>query len=420
MTNVLVDEIVEMDKIIRKRRVSDVTTDYDLSGAYVNLDPLIDSGADYIIAFSGRSDGKTTSALTYGLSNYEKTGKKVGIIRRFSDEMVGSAGENLFSGVVALNRIREIFGDSGGFVEGKDGEYVELPPYDRVVKYGERWFLGRYDEESGKDIRAKEPFAYGFALNTELRYKSANWEDIGFILFDEFITRNGYLKNEADTLLSMISTIVRDSNGIPVVLCGNVLNRYNPYFEAFDIKEAKDIGKGEVYLFETWDTYIGSNSPVYSRKLVYYSDKNVVKKGKDSDSYFFGLNAKSALMTTKGEWEMEKYPEAPVEITMHNIKRRFTLVFDGEILEGLIVKGEDGAFLYFRRAYAIPNEVMTGKQCLYTLNPTNRRNVFFNLYNSHPKMAWVGKLLSENRVFYESDEVGEVVRNYMQEMRNVQ
>lgn len=419
MTKVLVSETVDLDKIHRIRKVSDVTEKFDLSGEYVNLSPLIEYGANYTIAFSGRSDGKTTSALTYGLQNYKKTSKKIGIIRRFADEMVGSAGENLFSGIVGLNRIREIFGDTSEIVEGKNGEEIELPAFDRVVKYGERWFLGRYDEENGRDMRAKDPFAYGFALNTELRYKSANWEDIGFILFDEFITRSGYLRNEADTLLSMISTIVRDKAGIPVVFCGNVLNKYNPYFEAFDIKEAKDIGKGEVYLFETWDTYKSDGKTVYSSKLVYYSDKNIVKKGKASDSYFFGLNAKSALMTTKGEWEMEKYPEAPVEVNMHNIKRRFNLEFDGELLEGLIVKGEEGAFLYFRRAYSMPEAVLNGKQCLYSLRPTNARNVFYNLYKGHPKMAWVGKLLTENRVFYESDEVGEVVMNYIQEMKNI-
>lgn len=419
MSKVLVSETVEMDKITRLRKVSDVTDEYDLNGEYVNLTPLIDSGANYIIAFSGRSDGKTTSALTYGLKYYKDTGRKIGIIRRFADEMVGSAGENLFSGVVGLNRIREIFGDEGEIVIGKDGEEKELPPFDRIVKYGERWFLGRYDEENGKDLRDKNPFAYGFALNTELRYKSANWEDIGFILFDEFITRQGYLRNEADTLLSMISTIVRDKDGIPVVLCGNVLNKYNPYFEAFDIKEAKDIDKGEVYLFETWDTYKNDSQTVYSKKLVYYSDKNIIKKGKDSDSYFFGLNTKSALMTTKGEWEMEKYPEAPVEVNMHNIKRRFTLEFDGELVEGLIVKGESGAFLYFRKCYKLPDDVINGKQCLYSLKPTNKRNVYYNLYNGHPKMSWVGKLLTENRVFYESDDVGELVMNYLQEMGNI-
>lgn len=124
-------------------------------------------------------------------------------------------------------------------------------------------------------------------------------------------------------------------------------------------------------------------------------------------------------MTTKGEWEMEKYPEAPVEVNMHNIKRRFTLEFDGELVEGLIVKGESGAFLYFRKCYKLPDDVINGKQCLYSLKPTNKRNVYYNLYNGHPKMSWVGKLLTENRVFYESDDVGELVMNYLQEMRNI-
>lgn len=418
MTEVLKDEIVDLKNgIIRRRRISVVTGDYNLKGKYVNIEPLIRSGADYIFAFSGRSDGKTTSALTYGLKQYKKTGKKIGVIRRFSDEMVGSAGDNLFSGVVGLGRIKDIFGDECDVIE-KDGKEIELPPFDRVVKYGERWFLARYDEESGRDIKDNAPFAYGFALNTELRYKSASWEDIGFILFDEFITRQGYLKNEADTLLSMISTIVRDSRGIPVVLCGNVLNRYNPYFEAFDIKEAKDIAKGEVWCFESWDTY-KNEKPVYSKKLVYYSDKNIVKKGKASDSYFFGLNTKSALMTTKGEWEMEKYPEPPVEVNYKNIKRRFSLIFESDILEGLIVQDKKGPFLYFRRACELPREVLEGKQALFSLKPTNKRNVFYNLYTPYPKLCFIGKLLTENRVFYESDEVGEVMMNYINEMKNI-
>lgn len=404
MTNVIKDEYVERGNgILRRRRVSDVTAEYDLSGDYVNLEPLIESGADYIIAFSGRSDGKTTSALTAGLKKFRKTGKKIGIIRRYADEMRGASGENLFAGITALGRIPQIFPES---------------IYDQVSKWGERWYFSRFDEEQGRDIRDKEPFAYGFALNTETKYKSSSWESIGFILFDEFITRQGYMSNESSVLLSLISTIVRDNNGIPVVLCGNVLNKYNPYFECFDIKEAKDIPKGKVWKFESWDEYKGED-PVYSCKLIYYSDKNAEKGGKKSDSYFFGLNDKSALMTTKGEWEVAKYPEPPEEVNYDNIKRRFYLIFDGEYVEGLIVKGEHGAFLYFRRCYELPQDVFNGKLPLFSLKPSNARNVFYSLYHQHPKLYYIGKLLTENRVFYETNEVGEIVRNYLNEMRNI-
>lgn len=155
-----------------ERRVTDISDQLDMSGKYVNIDPLMELGAEYVMCFSGRSDGKTTSALSWGIKNYERTGRKIGLVRRWADEMVGTSGENQFNSIRDLNRFSTYTG----------GEW------DSFEKYGERWFYTIWDDDQGKHIRAEDPFCYGFALNTASKYKSSSFESVGLIVFDELIS----------------------------------------------------------------------------------------------------------------------------------------------------------------------------------------------------------------------------------------
>ena len=76
-------------------------------------------------------------------------------------------------------------------------------------------------------------------LSTAQDLKSANFDGVKTIIFDEFIIDEGqkkfYLQNEVETFLNLIETISRMRN-VRVILLGNAGNVItNPYFLYFDL-----------------------------------------------------------------------------------------------------------------------------------------------------------------------------------------
>ena len=80
---------------------------------------------------------------------------------------------------------------------------------------------------------------YGFTLSTAQDLKSANFDKVKYIIFDEFIidegTKKYYLSNEVEVFLNLLETISRMRN-TKVFLLGNAGNLVtNPYFIYFDL-----------------------------------------------------------------------------------------------------------------------------------------------------------------------------------------
>lgn len=80
---------------------------------------------------------------------------------------------------------------------------------------------------------------FGFTLSTAQDLKSANFDKVKYIIFDEFIidegTKKYYLSNEVEVFLNLLETISRMRN-TKVFLLGNAGNLVtNPYFIYFDL-----------------------------------------------------------------------------------------------------------------------------------------------------------------------------------------
>lgn len=75
---------------------------------------------------------------------------------------------------------------------------------------------------------------YFIALKTSYEFASSNFDNINKIVFDEFISRSGYLKDEYTTFTDFLKTIERDDD-LLVIFNGNSLTQNNPYFVKFDI-----------------------------------------------------------------------------------------------------------------------------------------------------------------------------------------
>lgn len=94
---------------------------------------------------------------------------------------------------------------------------------------------------SSKDTFRCDGDICGFAmtLSTAQDLKSANFDKVKYIIFDEFIIDEGqkkyYLKNEVFTFLNLVETISR-LRDVKIILIGNAGNLItNPYFLYFDM-----------------------------------------------------------------------------------------------------------------------------------------------------------------------------------------
>lgn len=86
--------------------------------------------------------------------------------------------------------------------------------------------------------RAWEPLVYFVQLSTTLTKKSVPYNDVDFIVFDEFIIPPGhirYLPDEVTAFLDFYNTVDRFQDRVRVLFLANSVSMVNPYFLFFGI-----------------------------------------------------------------------------------------------------------------------------------------------------------------------------------------
>lgn len=150
-----------------------------------------------------RGTGKTTTWLIQGFNAFNKDGSQFVYIRRYKTEMSGVVGTRSFDKIV--DGI-----DYKPAAKGVAGFYCE----DKIV-------------------------GYGLTLSMQASLKSLNFDKVKLIIFDEAILQRGspyrYLKDEVTNLLNLIHTIVRNRDDYVVVILGNDLDIFNPYYAYFGV-----------------------------------------------------------------------------------------------------------------------------------------------------------------------------------------
>lgn len=352
---------------------------------FYSLDRILKEKAQYNIIFGERSNGKSYSVLLYGLEQYFKTGKQLAIVRRFDDDIKQSKGETFFDGIIADGHIERL---SGGKYTG--------------IKYRSRkYYLSFHDDNIDRDVTDNKPFAYAFAINVANRYKSTSYPDITTICFDEFLERETYLRDEFVSFISIVSTIVRYRNDVKIFMLGNTVNQHCPYFTEMGISDVRTMKQGSIAVYR----YGNSKLKV---AVEYCANLN---RSKPSDTYF-AFNNPKLEMITGGVWEMALYPHLPVKYRPNQVLLTYFIEFDGAILQCEIVSTGDSVFTYIhRKTTPIQNP---DKDIVYTMEHSNRPNYARRLLK--PVTKWQKKIayfFAAEKVFYQDNEVGEIVRNYL-------
>lgn len=377
----------------RKKETESVKSDIK----YLSLTNMLKIPAQYYLIWGERSNGKSFAVKEIGFDDYVKNGNKMAIIRRQDIDIEAKTSSKVWSDFVD-NPTR------GNLVAEKTGGL-----WNDIWFWRGAWYLSKWSDD-GRRIREPEPFCYAFAISIQEHYKSTSYPNVKTVLFDEFLTRTFYLNDEFVSYTNLLSTIIRDRDDVRIFMCGNTVNKYNPYFKEMGLTNAEKIQKGEMQLYE----FATMHKNKHLRIVCYYSDLPS-KTGKPSDIYFAFDNPK-LQMITQGVWELALYPHLPYKYKPMDIMFTYFIKWEQQILQceiiSIDVEGESVNFTYIHnKTTPIQNE--------------NHDLIFSTEYN--PLFNWrrkltqpqdlVGKKIKfffdHDKVFYQDNEVGEVVRNYL-------
>lgn len=352
---------------------------------FYSLTNILNKKADYNIIFGERSNGKTYATLAYGIKRYVQTGEQMAYIRRWREDLRGKRAESLFANHVANGYIEEI----------TNGEF------NSVFYIGGKWYLAKYDNEKKKYVPQTTPFCYGFCLSEQEHEKSSSYPNVTTIVFDEFLTRRYYLPDEFMLFMNLLSTIIRQRDNVKVFMLGNTINKFCPYFTEMGLKQVTNMDQGTIDIYK-----FGKHGAVVAVEYC-----STIVKQKASNKYFCFDN-QNLEMITGGKWEMAAYPHLPTKYTPKDVLFVYYIVFNDYILQGNIIQHGTENFTYIHMKTTPIKD--PENSLIYSLSMNGKPNYKRKLISSATYLeSQVARYFATDKVFYQNNEVGEIVRNYL-------
>ena len=257
---------------------------------YYTLDRILPYKTTYNILLGQRSNGKSFSVKRECVKEAFLGLGDLIYLRRWHLELKQDDVTDYFADC----QVEEITG----------GEYQTIDVYRSRIYLAKR---GEGDKiERGRCIGRTADLAGATHLKSVIKrgqYKN--------IIFEEFCTDGGYLRNEPNILMQFVATVFGVQYTGRVWLIGNTVSRYNPYMYCWSLKSVSKMKPGDIDVYKFQD----GNSEV-SIAVEFCSSLNV------DNSMFFG-DAKANIIT--GVWETQSQPQVP------DTFGRFKVVYNMEI-----------------------------------------------------------------------------------------
>lgn len=259
--------------------------------SYFSAKYILSKGALFNYVLSDRSDGKTFDCKARAIEDFETKGTITVYLRRYKTEIT----EKLYS----------TFFD----------ELLDKPAYE---KYRDWTFKG---SKQGVQVKRNkednwEWLIYFVPLSMSGKMKSQlNVQKIGMIDYDEYIPLDDrYLHNEMTLLLEFWKSVDRDRDSIQLIVLGNKITPYSPFFDYFNIDMQITGEKVRLYRGGTLAVQIYANKE--HRQVRSKSKFSMLVEGTEYEEYNEGgvlnaLNLKvashvgstyfSSFKTSKGE-----------------------------------------------------------------------------------------------------------------------
>lgn len=351
---------------------------------YYDRNPIMSKNCTYNLIIGKRSNGKTYSLFQLGLEQYVTTGAQMALVRRWREDFVGKRGTVMFDALV----------------NNKEVEKLTKGEWTGVSYYASKWYLSRM--EDGKVIKDEKPFCFAFSLSEMEHDKSTSYPGIKLICFDEFISRMGYLTDEFVLFCNVVSTIIRDRTDVKIFMLGNTVNKYCPYFNEMGLNHIRQMKPGDIDIY----TYGDSQLRV---AVEYCSDGEKQKKNND---YYFAFDNPKLKMITSGAWEIDVYPHLPIKYKPKDIVFTYFIEFNSDLLQCEVIQTEDTVFTYIHKKTTPLQD--PDHDIIYSTKNMPGRNYRKNLLKPvDPIDKRITNFFYAYKVFYQDNEIGEIVRNYI-------
>ena len=354
---------------------------------WYSLKNILAKKAVYNMIIGKRSNGKTFAVQEKIIEDYVNFGHQGAIIRRWEEDYRGRRGQATFQALV----------DKGIVTKLTKGEWTG------ITYRSAKWYFSKYDSDLDKIIISEVPFCYAFALTMAEHDKSTSYPNVKNILFDEFITRYSYLPEEFMLFTNVLSTIIRERDDVVIFMLGNTINKYCPYFAEMNI----DVSKQEQGTIEVYK-YVGHEDLTVA---VEYCGEGKSKTNRLGSDKYFGFDNPKLQMVTKGLWEIANYPHIPIKYTKDNIIYQYIIKFQNEVLMCNIIAISENIFTFIHKwTSGIPNNMIV-YSTEYSSNPFYHRRITKPMSKIE---RFIAKFFVNEKIFYSTNEVGEIVRNYLQ------
>lgn len=359
------------------------TSDYYDYSAIMGVDAI------YRVIIGQRSNGKTYGWARQCIDHYLQDGLPSAYIRRM-DEMIKP------------KNIQALFDPHLDYIkEATKGEY-------NGIEYRTNgWYLTRMErnaagawERVAKDM---QPFCRSYAISTIETTKGADNGEVWSICFDEFMTRQFYLANEFVLFTQLLSSIIRDRDGVQIFMLANTVTKSCPYFKEMGLYRVLKQEQGTIDVYQ-----IGQDGDKIA--VEYCAAVDTIRK---KVSKYYAFDNPQLEMITKGSWEMALYRHAPLNLSQYRVICTFFVQHDGLTIQGDVhlYQGYPIIFWHFKTTeIKDPEHTIIYSQDVVDGNPLHQRDVK-TIFCRAQNMIF--DMIRTQKTFYADNETGEAVAAYL-------
>lgn len=200
----------------------------------------------------------------------------------------------------------------------------------------------------------------------------------------------------------------------------------SPYFKTFGLKNVSQMKPGDLATVE-FKRKRPTGVEIATTIAIEYCENTAEYGGKASDVYFNVDDERVTDMITDGSFAVANYPKCPHHFTTKNVKLTCWILADETILRCRLMKVGREVFFFvdsIKQYVVLPGETIATTQpdweryealrdkrrdIVYSKEFTSDPSHFTNptMTYADPRTRWLREALRANRIFFESNEVGE-------------
>lgn len=355
---------------------------------YYDPSKILAEESTYNVIIGQRSNGKTYSFVDLALEEFLKNGTPSVYVRRYDESITSS---NIFK--LCAPHIDTL-------IIMSNGEWNNF-------EYKLRTFYLTQVDDKGKVVKRSEPFLYCCGLNSWEHKKGQDRGFVKYVIFDEFLTRDTYLNDEYAKFMNLLSSFIRDRVGTLIVMIGNTVNKFCPYFSKFKIN-MKDIKQGFIYNFKYGETTLS---------LEYCKESSNTSK---VNKKYFDFPEKQLEMIKKGYWEISSYPHLyNHKIDDCRLIESIYIHFSEHVMRWDLLMDENNNVISFLSPSNF-DKALNSKKIFITQDSLTLMD-YRMCFGDIPKNKLTQELMkswNNHKMFYATDDCGDIFENWMKMVIN--